>query len=177
MSNFAPLMERNKSFARSGAHANLGPAPKHQVLVITCMDGRVDPAQILRVQLGDALVLRNAGGRVTEDAIREIVFIATLSKTLLGDDAEPFEVAIIHHTGCGSAYLANDDFRRAFAARIDAVEHELADRAVVDPASTVQVGVERLLSSPLFSEQVSVSGHVYDLDTGLVTTIVPSIGP
>lgn len=173
MSNLAPLLERNKAFAQTGAHAKVTPVPNHQVFVITCMDARVDPAHFLGLNLGDALVLRNAGGRVTDDAIREIAFIATLTETLFGDDAQPFEVAIIHHTGCGSGFLADDDFRQTFAARIHTDEQELADHAVVDPTSTVQIDVDRLISSPLLPTQVSVSGHVYDIDTGLVTTIAP----
>ena len=174
MTNLTPLLDRNKSFAQTGAHTELPPGPRHQVLVLTCMDGRVDPAQILGVELGDALVIRNAGGRVTDDVIHEVVFIATLSETLMGDNARPFEVAIVHHTGCGSAYLADDDFRRAFAARINADEKELARQAVVDPVSTVQADVGRLRASPLLPKELSVSGHVYDIATGLVTTITPA---
>ena len=177
MTNLNPLLDRNKLFAETGVHNQLNPGPNHQVLVITCMDGRVDPAHILGIELGGALVIRNAGGRVTDDAIHEIAFIATLSETLLGENAQQFEVAIVHHTGCGSAYLANGEFRRTFAARIDADEHELAAQAVVDPTATVQVDVARLIGSPLLPKQVSVSGHVYDIGTGLVTTTVPANRP
>jgi carbonic anhydrase len=171
MSNITPLLERNEEFARSGGHVGLTPLPKYKVFVVACMDGRVDPAHILGIDPGDALVIRNAGGRVTNDVIREVVFISTLTETLIGDAAPPFEVAVIQHSGCGSGFLADPDFRRTFAARIHADEASLIDQAVTDPTATVQIDVDKLTASPLLPDHWSVSGHIYDLDTGLVTTI------
>jgi len=171
MSNLSPLLDRNLEFARTGAHIGLSPIPNHQVVVVTCMDGRVDPAHILGAGLGDALILRNAGGRVNDDVLREIAFVATLTETMFGDVAPPFEVAVIHHTSCGSGFLADPDFRHIFAARIDADEQALAEQAVTDPSATVRIDVEKLSTSPLLPDGVSVSGHVYNVETGLVTTI------
>jgi carbonic anhydrase len=174
MSNITPLLERNKEFARSGAHVGLTPVPKYKIFVVTCMDGRVDPAHILGVNPGDALVMRNAGGRVTDEVIREVAFIATLTETLFGDAAPPFEVAVIHHTSCGSGFLADPDFRHTFAERIHADEDSLADEAVTDPSATVPIDVDKLTSSSLLPAQWSVSGHIYDVDTGLVSTVPPT---
>ena len=174
MSKLDPLLERNQAFARSGAHEGITPMPTHQVFVISCIDPRVDPAHILGAGPGDALVLRNAGGRVTEEVIEEIAFIAALTETMFGDEAPPFEVAVIHHTGCGTAFLGDDDFRHSFADRIDADETELAETAVVDPVQSATHDVERLLASPLVPDRVAVSGHVYDIETGLVETISPA---
>lgn len=97
-------------------------------------------------------------------------------------DGPLFEAAVIHHTGCGTGFLADAGFRSAFAARTGLDEAELAAEAVVDPAATVRADVERLLSSPKVLPQISVTGHVCDLQTGLVTTIVdpsrpPAQGP
>lgn len=174
MSNLNPLLDRNRSFAGTGAHEGLTPIPKHQVLVVTCMDGRVDPAHILGVELGDALVLRNAGGRVTHDVLQEIAFIGAVTEMMFGDDAEPFEVAVLHHTGCGSGFLADPNFRAALAAQTGADDRSLADSAVTDPYDSVEHDVDQLLRSPLLPGRASVSGHVYDVATGLVTTAVPS---
>jgi carbonic anhydrase len=171
MSNLSPLLERNKEFARTGAHVGLTPLPKYKVFVVTCMDARVDPAHILGVDPGDALVMRNTGGRVTADVIREVAFIGTLTETLFGDAAPPFEVAVIHHTGSGSGILADPDFRHTFAERIHADEDSLTDQAVTDPTATVQIDVDKLTSSALLPAQWTVSGHVYDVDTGLVSTV------
>jgi carbonic anhydrase len=171
MSNLSPLLERNKEFARTGAYVGLAPVPKYKVFVVTCMDGRVDPAHILGIDPGDALVMRNTGGRVTEEIIREVAFIATLTETHFGDAAPPFEVAVIHHTACGSGFLADPNFRHTFAERIHADEDSLADQAVTDPTATVQIDVDKLTSSSLLPAHWTVSGHTYDLDTGLVRTI------
>jgi carbonic anhydrase len=171
MSNLNPLLERNDAFAKTGSHEQLTPMPKHQLIVLACMDQRVDPAHILGIELGDALVLRNAGGRVNDAVIRDITFVALLAETMLGDEAPTFEVAIIHHTECGTRFLSDENFRHNFAERIGANEHELASEAVIDPALSVVTDVKTLLASPLGSRRISVSGHVYDVTTGRVTTV------
>ena len=85
---------------------------------------------------------------------------------------QPGEVAIIHHTDCGSTLLADDDLRHGFAQRIGTDERTLADTPVLDPARTVRTDVERVLWAEEIPQNVHVSGHVYDVGTGLVTTIV-----
>jgi carbonic anhydrase len=82
-----------------------------------------------------------------------------------------FEVAVTHHTQCGSAALADDNFRHRYAQRIGAEESTLRERAILDPAATVRSDVERLRSAPAISPRITVSGHVYDVVTGLVETI------
>jgi carbonic anhydrase len=172
MSNLNPLLERNHAFAKTGSHEQLTPKPKHQLVVLACMDQRVDPAHILGIELGDALVLRNAGGRVTDAVIQDVTLVALLAETMLGDEAPAFEIAVIHHTECGTKFLSDDNFRRNFADRIGVNEHDLATGAVTDPVLSVVIDVETLLASPLGSGRLSVSGHVYDVMTGLITTVV-----
>ena len=176
MSNLNPLLERNTAFAKTGSHQQLTPMVKHQLVVLACMDQRVDPAHILGIELGDALILRNAGGRVTDAVIRDITLVALLAETMLGDEAPTFEVAIIHHTECGTRFLSDDDFRHNFADRIGANEHELATEAVTDPALSVATDVKTLLASDLGSRRLTVSGHVYDMTTGRVTTVAAPVG-
>jgi carbonic anhydrase len=171
MTNADLLLERNRAFAATGAHEGLTPIPRLGMFVVTCIDSRVDPARILGLELGDALIMRNAGGRVTDEVMQEIAFIGHVAENLFGDEAPPFEVAVIHHTGCGTGFLANDDFRRSFAERIGAHDAALAAQAVTDPAATVRADVERLRQSPLLPSHASVSGHVYDVETGLVSTV------
>ena len=91
-------------------------------------------------------------------------------------DGPLFEVALIHHTQCGAGALADDGFRRRYAGRIGVDESELRDHAVLDPAATVMSDVQRLRSAPAVPPRVAVSGHVYDVVSGLVRTIVPA-GP
>jgi carbonic anhydrase len=179
MTRMPPLLERNEQFARNYTPAALGP-PAAQLIVVTCLDHRVDPAIVLGLQLGDAPVIRNAGGRVTEAVIDDIAFLAFLAEQLFGDQLEDdrlFEVAVVHHTQCGTGFLADPGFRHQAAAATGLAEAALEASAVADPHATVRADVERLLTSPLLSPKVSVSGHVYDIATGRVTTVVDARHP
>jgi carbonic anhydrase len=98
--------------------------------------------------------------------------VALLAETMFGDEAPTFEVAIIHHTECGTRFLSDDQFRHNFADRIGADEDELVAEAVIDPALSVVTDVETLRASAVGSRRLSVSGHVYDVTTGRVTTVV-----
>ncbi|WP_328524496.1 carbonic anhydrase [Kribbella sp. NBC_00359] len=172
MTKLFPLLERNAEFARTYSPAALG-LPAVPVVVVTCLDHRIDPALALGLELGDAPVIRNAGGRVTPAVIDDIAYLAFLAEQLRGGPVETlFEVAVIHHTQCGTAFLADPEFRRRAAEATGLSEVALEASAVADPQITVKADVERLLDSPALSPKVSVSGHVYDITTGRVATTV-----
>jgi carbonic anhydrase len=173
--NIDPALERNRAFAAAGGHEGAVVFPNLRLFVITCLDPRVDPAHFLGLGLGDAMVVRNVGGRVTREVINDVAYIGQLAETML-PDGPLFEVAVIHHTQCGSAALADDAFRRRYAERIGVEESTLREHAVLDPAVTVARDVGRLRSAPAISPRVTVSGHVYDVVTGLVQTIMPAAG-
>ena len=169
----ATAMDRNRSFAAAGRHEGAVVFPKLRLFVITCLDPRVDPAHFLGLELSDAVVVRNVGGRVTPEVINDVAFIGQIAENVL-PDGPLFEVAVIHHTQCGSAALADRTFRRRYAQRIGADEATLREHAILDPTATVTRDVERLRSADAISPRVTVSGHVYDVVTGLVKTIVPA---
>ena len=173
--NFDPALERNRTFAAAGGQEGAVVFPNLRLFVITCLDPRVDPAHFLGLGLGDAMVVRNVGGRVTREVINDVAFIGQLVETML-PDGPLFEVAVIHHTQCGTGALADDAFRRRYAERIGAEESTLRERAVLDPAATVALDVARLRSAPAISPRVSVSGYVYDVVTGLVEPVTPAGG-
>jgi carbonic anhydrase len=166
-------LERNRSFAAGGGHEGAVIFPNLRLFVVTCIDPRTDPAHFLGLELSDALVSRNVGGRVTPEVIDDVAFIGQLAENML-PDGPLFEVAVIHHTQCGSGALADDEFRRTYAERIGAEQSALRERAVLDPEATVAIDVDRLRSASSVSGRVSVSGHVYDVVTGLVKTVVPA---
>ena len=177
-SRTTPLLEYNEQFAQTFTPVPLG-VPAAQMIVIACLDHRVDPAIVLGLQLG-APVLRNAGGRVTQAVIEEIAYLAYLGRrlaggTLTGDAG--VEVAVIHHTQCGTGFLDDPDFRREASQVTGVDEDTLQASAVADPVTTVTADVERLLSSPLLPATMSVSGHVYHPDTGRVITVVDARQP
>ena len=169
--NVDTAIDRNRSFAAAGRHEGAVVFPKLRLFVITCLDPRVDPAHFLGLELSDAVVVRNVGGRVTPEVINDVAFIGQIAENVL-PDGPLFEVAVIHHTQCGSGALADRTFRRRYAQRIGADEMTLREHAVLDPPATVARDVERLRSADAISPRVTVSGHVYDVVTGLVKTIV-----
>jgi carbonic anhydrase len=174
--NIDRTLERNRTFAAAGGHEGAVVFPNLRLFVITCLDPRVDPAHFLGLGLSDAMIVRNVGGRVTPEVINDVAFIGQIAENVLSDGAL-FEVAVIHHTQCGAGALADDTFRRQYAQRIGAEESTLREHAILDPAATVTRDVERLRSAPAVSQRVTVSGHVYDVVTGLVQTIIPAGHP
>jgi carbonic anhydrase len=174
--NIDPALERNRAFAAAGGHQGAVVFPDLRLFVITCLDPRVDPAHFLGLGLSDAMIVRNVGGRVTPEVINDLAFISQIAENAL-PDGPLFEVAVIHHTQCGAGALADDTFRRQYAQRIGAEESTLREHAILDPAATVTRDVERVRSAPAISQRVTVSGHVYDVVTGLVHSIIPAGRP
>jgi carbonic anhydrase len=173
--NVNQVLERNRAFADAGGHQGAVVLPSLGLFVITCCDPRTDPAHFLGLGLSDAIVVRNVGGRVTPEVINDVAYLGQLVESAM-PDGFMFEVAVIHHTQCGTGALADDAFRRRYAERIGADEATLRDHAVLDPAATVTTDVERLRSASAISPRIAVSGHVYDVVSGLVETVIPSGG-
>jgi carbonic anhydrase len=173
LGNIGIALKRNRAFAAAGGHEGALVFPTLRLFVITCLDPRVDPAYILGLGLSDAMVVRNVGGRVTPEVINDVAFISQIGENVV-PDGPLFEVAVIHHNQCGTGALADDGFRHRYAERIHADESTLRDHAVLDPAATVAHDVELLRSSDAISPRVTVSGHVYDVVTGLVQTVLPA---
>jgi carbonic anhydrase len=177
MSNFDGLLRNNADFARTSAKDRVPEIPfipNKQVYILTCIDPRVDPAQVFGLELGDAIVARTVGGRVTPAVIQDLAWISYLHEKKT-PDADWFEFAVMHHTDCGSGFFADESLRHDFAARgFD--DAERAGLAVLDPAVTVPEDVEKILNAPQVSPKVTVSGYSYDVKTGLVATVVPPQG-
>src|SRR5262249_23443175 len=178
MTKMTPLLERNHQFARTSTPP-LPARPAHPVFILTCLDHRVDPAIVLGLQLGDAPVIRNAGGRVTQAVIDDIEYLAFLAEQLFGDQVadDLFEVAVVHHTQCGTSFLADPGFRHQAAQATGRPEEALEAAAVADPHATVRADVDRLPTAPPLSRRVSVSGHVYDIPTGRLTAVLAARPP
>ena len=168
-------LPRNRAFAAAGGHEGAVVLPDLRLFVITCLDPRVDPAHVLGLELGDAIVVRNVGGRVTPEVIEDVAFISQIAENIF-PDGPLFEVAVIHHTQCGSAAFADDGFRQRYAERIGAEESALRERAVIDPAASVETDVARLRAAASVPARVRVTGHVYDVTTGLIESRPGGIG-
>jgi carbonic anhydrase len=178
-SRIEDLSERNREFAASEAWKetpSLPFLPHLGLYVVTCIDPRTDPAEFLGLRFAEAIVARSVGGRVTADVMRDLAYIGYLVETK-APEGPYFEAAIVHHTDCGSGLLADPELRHGFAARSGIDDAALAELPVLDPAATVRADVERVLADPAISPRITVSGHVYDVDSGLLETVVEAASP
>jgi carbonic anhydrase len=179
MSNLDAVLPRNAEFAAKGDWRNtprLPFLPHKSLYVVTCIDPRTDPFEFLGLEFADAIVGRTVGGRITPSMIQDIAYIGYLVEQK-APEGPYFEVAIIHHNQCGSRLLEDEQLRHGFAQRSGYDEQLLAALPATDPAQTVRSDVELLLAAPQISPRTTVSGHVYDVDTGLITTVVGSRSP
>jgi len=173
MSSLTSLLERNRAFAATDARGKspeIPFIPNELSYIITCIDPRTEPGAFLGIDLGDAIVERVVGGRVTPGVLQDVAYISYLLETK-APEGPWFELAVIHHTDCGSAFLADPALRAAFAAR-GYDETALAQLPVIDPAATVRADVAKVIAAPQVSPMIRVSGYVYDLKTGLLETVV-----
>jgi len=167
MSEIGKLEEANERFASSFDAGDLEIPPARPLIVLTCIDARVEPARAFGLEIGDAHVIRNAGGRATEDAIRSML----ISSWLLGTR----EVAVIHHTDCGMTKFT-DEVLRDMIREQAGVEVDMDFLSFPDPESSAREDVETIRATKGFPEGVAVSGHVYDVRTGRLRQ-VESAGP
>jgi carbonic anhydrase len=160
------LIEANRAFAAGFDGADLEIPPAKPVVVLTCIDARLDPARMLGLDIGDAHVIRNAGGRATDDAIRSLL----ISSWLLGTR----EFLVVHHTDCGMTKFTDDVLVGMIE---EQTGEDVSDRpflAFTDVDGSVRDDVEAIRAAAnLLPEGVSVSGHVYDVRTGEIREVVP----
>ncbi len=165
-SQLPAILEANRTFAASFDEGTLEIPPARAVLVLTCIDARLDPARMLGLEVGDAHVLRNAGGRVTDDVIRS----AVISSWLLGTR----EFLVIHHTNCGMTLFTDDVLHGMIrdATGIDVGDDEYLSFSDVD--ESVREDVARLRDVKTLPEGVTVAGLVYDVGTGELREVEPA---
>jgi carbonic anhydrase len=150
------LLGANEAYASSFGEGDFARPPRKRLAVLTCIDARIDPLRILGLAPGDANVLRNAGARVTQDALRSLV----VSHALLGTR----ETFLVGHTDCGLEGVTNAELRAGMGARgLDASAVDFEPFADVE--ESVREGLRRIAASPLLAG-VEASGWVYDVRTG-----------
>lgn len=170
MSNNSLLLERNDRFAETFSSADLPILPKLGTLVLTCIDARVDPAHVLGLELGDAVVLRNNGGRVTKSVINEIATLAFMVAKMAPDRDPDFHVVLMQHTQCGAQNFANPDFRDALR---DKLGIDVSDYAITDQETDLLRDLDRLRDAAEIPGHLTVSALLYDVKSGQVREIAP----
>ena len=179
MSLVDDLLRRNKDFAaQQSAAGTLMPSlplamPNVRAIIIGCADMRVDPAHILGTKPGEAVVLRNIGGRITPGLLEQLGLLGRIGQVageIPGGGGE-FHLIVLQHTDCGITRLAGDPAMLTHYFQIQ--EGELRTKAVTDPRAAVAVDVAALRAVPALPATWLVSGLVYDVTTGLVEIVVP----
>ena len=159
MSALEELLRANSLYASYFTKGQLAAAPARRFAVVTCMDARIDPAKALGLEEGDAHVIRNAGGLVTDDALRSLA----ISHWELGTH----EVFVVAHTRCGMLALDNEDLRRKIgdaATRVDFLPFRDLD-------TSVRESVRRVRESPLLPDSYGATGMVYDVESGRIRVV------
>ena len=182
MSILHEVLEANKAYAAGfGSRASLALPPARRFAVLTCLDARLDPAKFAGLREGDAHVIRNAGGRASDDAIRSLV----ISYKLLGTR----EWFVIHHSDCGMEYFTDTDMRGLLARSLDTAqlgpegftdvgqgpgsrEGDYVDWLTIRDASQAVVDdVRRIRAHPLVPARIPIHGYLYDVKTGRLVEI------
>jgi carbonic anhydrase len=151
------LLAHNESYVASFEKGDLPLPPARKAAVIACMDARLNVYGMLGLTEGDAHIIRNAGGVVTDDAIRSLA----ISQRLLGTE----EIILIHHTGCGMLTFTDDDFRSAIE-KDTGIKPAWAAEAFPDLDADVRQSIARIKASPFIPHTDAVRGFVYEVETG-----------
>jgi carbonic anhydrase len=180
MSTLESLLERNKRFAAQQSTAGaLMPSlptalPNVKAVIIGCADMRVDPAHVLGIQPGEAVVIRNIGGRITPGLLEQLGLLGRIGEVAAavpGGGGE-FHLIVLHHTDCGITRLAGDPAMLAQYFRVP--EAEVKSKAITDPRAAVALDVAALRAIPALPSAWLISGLVYDVATGRVEVVVPA---
>jgi len=179
MNNLDSMLKRNKEFAaQQSAAGTLMPSlpralPNVKAVIVSCADMRVDPAHFLGIKPGEAVVIRNIGGRITPGLLEQLALLGRIGEAagaIPGGGGE-FHMIVVQHTDCGMTRLPGDPAMLAHYFQIP--EAELKKKAVSDPRAAVAVDVASLRAIPALPSQWLISGLVYDVATGLVEVVVP----
>lgn len=163
MSYFENFLKANQAYVELHGDLHLSIKPKTKVAIVTCMDSRLHVAPALGLALGDAHILRNAGGRVTDDMIRSLV----ISQQQMGTR----EIVVLHHTDCGAQTFNNEDFQEHLKCElgVDVSGQDFLPFQDID--ESVREDMKLLRECPLIPDDVIISGAVYDVDTGSMREI------
>ncbi len=171
MTTLDTLIERNQDFASHHFPKDLPLMPTLRAMSIGCVDPRVDPALLLGLKLGEAVVIRNVGGRITPATVQTVGMLNRIAQVGGGNLAGEFHLIVLQHTQCGITHLEGQP--DMLASYFGIGKEGLLAKAVTDPHAAVAVDVATLKAIPALPGSWLVSGLVYDVATGLVEVVVP----
>jgi carbonic anhydrase len=162
---FDDVLAANRRFAETFTLSGFDGVAHAGVAIVTCMDSRIDPLGFIGLHPGDAKILRNAGGRVTDDVLRTLV----LATHLLGVD----RVMVVEHTDCKMASATDEQVHQAILEESGIDTRSLEFRTMDDPLASLAQDVQRVRSSPYLPKGVETAGFLYDVKTGRLQQVVP----
>jgi carbonic anhydrase len=165
------LIQRNADFARTHFTAELKMLPSRRTMIVGCVDPRVDPMDVLQLEQGEAAVIRNVGGRVNPALLETLAILGTVSRAAGAEVGTGWNLVVLQHTDCGIAGCYHHK-PGLLAKQMGVAVDELDALAITDPYQAVALDVAALKANPNLPAGVTVSGLVYDVDTGRVTTVV-----
>jgi carbonic anhydrase len=178
MNTLDSMLERNKDFAAHQSSGTLMPSLPHaltklKAVIIGCADMRVDPAHVLGIKPGEAVVMRNIGGRITPGLLEELALLGRVGQVagVIPGGGGEFHLIVLQHTDCGMTRLVNDPALLTSYFQIE--EGNLGGKSVADPRKAIAVDVAALRAVPALPATWLISGLVYDVATGLVDIVVP----
>jgi carbonic anhydrase len=165
------VLERNASRMEDLSAKQLTISPDLRALVLTCADHRVDPAHVLGLDLGEAIVLRNPGGRVTPGFIQHLAILAVVAQ--IEGLESGFELILMHHTDCGISRLDGPEHAGLMAYYFGVGEDDLPAKHLADPFESVRADLETLRANPLIPRTLIASAIVYDIPSGRADIVCP----
>lgn len=156
------FLENNEQYAKAFTKAGTPMPPSKKTAVVACMDARIETGRLLGLEEGDAHVIRNAGGVVTDDVLRSLV----ISQRLLGTE----EIILIHHTDCGMLTFRDDEFKAQIESDTG-MRPSFALEAFSDPEENIRQSIKRIHANPFLPKKDKVRGFVYDVETGRLNEV------
>lgn len=158
MTNIESIKSQNMKYAENFTGGDLPPHPSKKIAVLTCMDARILIHDVLGLKIGEAHIIRNAGGIVTDDALRSLI----VSHELLGTE----RIIIINHTECGMATFKDEDLQKRLSEKYNSSASDIKFHSFGDLEENVRNQIKKIHSTPFLSNIISVHGFIYDIKTG-----------
>lgn len=172
MSTLDTLIQRNEAFTAKEFTASSLLMPTLGTMIISCADPRVDPAHLLGIESGEAVVIRNVGGRITPGTLQNMRLLQMIGQVIGANPGGEFNLMVVHHTDCGITRLESQPDLLAGYFGID--QTDLPAKAVSDPYTSIHVDLAVLKASIPLPPTWKVTGMLYDVHTGKVEIIPPS---
>jgi carbonic anhydrase len=163
MPDFDDLLTANREYAEDFGLTGFDGIAHAGIAMVTCMDSRIDPLRMIGLKAGDAKILRNPGGRVTDQALVALVLGVNLLQVR--------RILVVEHTRCAMASSTEDELKARVAESAGTDASWMSLGAIVDQEQTVRADVMRVRSHPLISDDILVGGFIYDVDTGLLQPV------